>query len=121
VVTGEEGMSAQIDWVAGNCPVQAEGYIAGRPFYFRARGSRWSIEIGAHDVTAAPVWEYGERYSDEPYAAGWMSNDEARGFIAAAAARYIAEQSAPETATPGENILGQNAYVKGCYVTYRKE
>lgn len=35
-----------IDSFGGNCPVQAEGTIDGKPFYFRARGSSWSMSIG---------------------------------------------------------------------------
>jgi len=66
-----------IDWIAGNCPVQAEGSIDGHEFYFRARHTHWRLEVGE--------WDYAERYSDEPYAAGWMTEEEARGFIAKAA------------------------------------
>ena len=39
-----------IDSFGGNCPVQAEGTIDGKPFYFRARGSSWSMSIGGDDV-----------------------------------------------------------------------
>jgi hypothetical protein len=111
-----------IDHLYGNCPVQADGFIDGEPFYFRARGEHWSIEIGpgnthlvveagdaarhnkskdgsheterdAHDrVAALPVWRYEEEYGGgKSYVAGWMTEEEARAFIAQAAERWRAE------------------------------
>lgn len=83
-----------IDWIGGNCPVQAEGTIAGKPFYFRARGRRWSLEVedrDADDDTSISVWEHQEPYGDGPYDAGWMSEEEARSFIAHTAERYLKE------------------------------
>jgi len=35
----------------GSFPVQAEGYVDGRPFYFRARGGMWSLEVGRNNQT----------------------------------------------------------------------
>lgn len=81
-----------ISWLGGNCPVQAEGTINGKAFYFRARGEHWSIGIGG-DPVGDPEWECCEPYGSWPDA-GWMTEDEARGFIADAAARYEAERSA---------------------------
>jgi hypothetical protein len=81
-----------IDWLGGNCPVQAEGTIAGKPFYFRARGEHWSIGIGG-DTVGDPEWYYEEPYGDEEYVAGWMSEDEAREFIDKAAKLYASEPS----------------------------
>lgn len=97
----------RIDTIYGQCPVQAEGTIDGAPFYFRARGERWRIEIGpgntalivaapaSHRATveASPVWRYEQPYGDEPFAAGWMEHDEARAFIAEAANRWRASSS----------------------------
>lgn len=77
-----------INGVGGNCPVQGEGTIGGKEFYFRARGDRWSIGIGG-DVILSPEWYYEEAYGTWPDA-GWMSEAEARSFIAAASARYLA-------------------------------
>lgn len=77
-----------IDEIGGNCPVQAEGTIAGQPFYFRARGEHWSVGVGA-DPIGKPDWHYEEVYPGGPYAAGWMSLDEARAFIGKAAALYL--------------------------------
>jgi hypothetical protein len=81
-----------IDKIGGNCPVQAEGTIAGQPFYFRARGEHWSIGIGG-DVVGDPDWYHEEEYSDEQFAAGWMTEAEARAFIEKAAEKYQAAQS----------------------------
>jgi hypothetical protein len=82
----------EIDWLGGNCPVQAEGRIDGEEFYFRARGARWSLRIGGPDVVCAPKWLYEEDYGDGPFDAGWMSEGEARDFIEKGAKLY-AEQA----------------------------
>lgn len=75
-----------IDWLGGNCPVQAEGTINGEPFYFRARGEHWSLEI--NDADGKIVWEYDEHYPHGQYSAGWMTEDEAKAFIELAANKY---------------------------------
>ena len=78
MTTHIEGL--EIDWIGGNCPVQAEGRIDGKPFYFRARGQRWTIGIGGK-VVSSPDWGYGEYYGEGPFEAGWMDEDTAMGFI----------------------------------------
>lgn len=85
-----------IDWIAGNCPVQAEGKINGKPFYFRARGNRWSISIGSW---TAPEWEHSEPYGDYPYAAGWMDIDVAAELIEDAAGLYMMAETNKTTET----------------------
>lgn len=75
-----------IDLLGGNCPVQAEGTADGEPFYFRARGERWSMEIGG--ALGDPAWSYTQRYGTEKYAAGWMSEEEATAFIHEAVRRW---------------------------------
>ncbi len=77
----------EIDYLGGQCPVQAEGKINGVPFYFRARGEHWSLSIGPN-----PVWHYSEAYGDGPYDAGWMGHEEARQFIDKSANIYQKEQ-----------------------------
>ena len=32
-------MHVNISYAGGNCPVQIEGHVKGKPFYFRARGA----------------------------------------------------------------------------------
>lgn len=86
-----------IDWIGGNCPVQAEGTIVGKPFYFRARGRRWTFEVGDNVLKEDDTWGYEwcheEPYGDTEFAAGWMTEDEARSFVALAAERYLREMS----------------------------
>ena len=77
-----------IEWIGGNCPVQAEGTIDGQEFYFRARGSRWSLAIGGVDVIASPDWFYEEPYGLGPFDAGWMTEEEALAFIDKAVGLY---------------------------------
>lgn len=88
-----------IDFLGGNCPVQAEGAIDGHTFYFRARGSHWSMEISGGTESlhtclfqfGAPewqiVWEYDERWGDWPDA-GWMDDKDAIWLIHRAAMLY---------------------------------
>jgi len=83
----------KIDMLGGNCPVQGEGSVDGQPFYFRARGNRWTFSVGPNPVAVlcgdAKGFHYEEAYKpDEEYAAGWMDEDEARRFIEQAAAEY---------------------------------
>lgn len=85
-----------IDWLGGNCPVQAEGTVRAVPFYFRARGARWSVSIGGDDIVCAPDWHHEEAYGDG-YEAGWMDKDEAEAFLRAALARYLRGE-------PGETL-----------------
>lgn len=79
----------KLEYLGGNCPVQSEVFIGSEPFYFRARGERWSMSIDGADVVGSPEWYFEERYGDEEYAAGWMPQWEAIGFIAKAIADYV--------------------------------
>ena len=83
-----------IDFLSGNCPVQAEGTVNGKRFYFRARGEHWSFEV--HDSAECEylgwpddgqTWYYEEEYGSWPDA-GWMEESEARAFIDKAADLY---------------------------------
>ena len=65
-----------LDWIGGQCPVQAEGFINSIPFYFRARGTHWTLYIG-NDPMCNPEWEYKELWSTEEFSAGWMTEEEA--------------------------------------------
>lgn len=80
--------------LGGICPVQAEGTIDGRPFYFRARGQRWTIEIGPKpDATAdgfTTTFRHEEPWGDDAFAAGWMNEDEATDLIIKAAGIFRA-------------------------------
>lgn len=78
--------SIKIETLGGNCPVQADGTIDGKPFYFRARGDHWSIGIG-NDPISDPEWHYEEEYGQWPDA-GWMPHYEALAFISKAVKLY---------------------------------
>lgn len=86
-----------ITWISGHCPVQSEGFIGETPYYFRARGQRWALQIG-RDVKPDDIWHYEEAYGEEQFAAGWMELEEARAFIAKAAALF---ESGHPGNTPG--------------------
>jgi hypothetical protein len=121
-----------IDWLGGMCPVQAEGTIEGKPFYFRSRGAHWSLEVGepstrifyaltglieelegapaADDEAEAgaaenePIWRYEEAYGVWPDA-GYITDEEARTFITKGAqiyASYRRERAHPEGGADGE-------------------
>lgn len=70
-------LNASIDWLSGQCPVQAEGVIGDRRFYFRSRWNQWRIQIGDVDPVAKPLFSYGEPWGDEPGEAGYMPEDTA--------------------------------------------
>ena len=63
----------------GYCPVQADGEVDGKLFYFRARGNSWSMHIypkGTKDIffdDNPEVWSYSEDYGFTEFAAGWMT------------------------------------------------
>lgn len=98
----DEGL--RIDTLGGTCPVQAEGTVDGHAFYFRARGSYWSMSIGGKDVIGEPEWYYDEAYEPSAavtemcrfrdFAAGYLTDHEARMFIIQAAAKFRAERDA---------------------------
>jgi hypothetical protein len=77
-----------IDYIGGNCPVQAEGSIDGQRFYFRARGQHWSLSIGGDDPAMSEGWYYDQPFGDTKYAAGWMTWGQAEAYIIEGARRY---------------------------------
>lgn len=90
-------LPVSITGIGGNCPVQAEGTIDGAPFYFRARGEHWSIEIGGGFVledTAKGIPGEGfyleEEWGDGPFSAGWMPEEEAKALIYRSARAFLA-------------------------------
>lgn len=86
----------EISDLGGNCPVQGEGTFDGVPFYFRARGTQVTCDVGANvgssvgvdsPETPAEEWEWrGPEY--EWPDAGWISDDLARAFIGEAYAAW---------------------------------
>ncbi len=92
--------------LGGMTPVQGEGTIAGMPFYFRARGQRYTFSV-ASTPDGDPLEAWGGRdtagyhvqhpYGDEEFAAGFMDLDVAEGFIRECARAYM---SHPEEVAP---------------------
>lgn len=96
----------EIDWLRGNCPVQAKGRIDGEPFYFRARGEHWSLDIGGADPVDEGDWWTQEEWPGGPYAAGWMSYDDARACIERGAAAWRAAKAATPPVPQAEEEKG---------------
>jgi hypothetical protein len=87
--------------VGGQCPVQGEGTVDGVPWYFRARGTRWSLAIAATpdgdpidvDYLDVPVGAWltrGAADEEGEFSASWMGYAEAWRHVEAAIAAYRA-------------------------------
>ena len=82
----------KVQSIGGNCPVQAEGTIDGKLFYFRARWNDWSVSVYPTDGDLLnPDWFYERPYDGADAAAGWMSENEALSFIGEALSYYAKE------------------------------
>jgi hypothetical protein len=79
-----------IEWLGGSCPVQAEGTVDGKPFYFRARFRNWSMGIGGYDAVLDPEWYREDEWGDGEFDAGYMPESDARRLIETCAADYSA-------------------------------
>ncbi len=94
-----------ISSLGGAAPVQAEGTVAGHPFYFRARHEHWSFAI-SEDSSVDPVdiqtREAGDKhgffreasYGTEPFAASYLPAIEAEAIIRQCATDYLAQTRA---------------------------
>lgn len=80
-------MNLVIESIGGNCPVQAEGMIGEKHFYFRSRGAAWQFHVADDEagIFESGEWIYEEDYGEWPDA-GWITEEEARAFIGKAAA-----------------------------------
>jgi hypothetical protein len=103
--------------IYGHAPVQADGRLAGRPLYFRARWSGWTFTL----CTSADIEPAGMIEGDEPgffrdgelegfalwgdygvsTEASYMPYAEAERIIRECAARYLAASGAAEPDTGG--------------------
>lgn len=86
-----------IELIGGQCPVQAEGKINGHAFFFRARGTRWSMEIAPSPSVSAldpQAWRWEETFATWPDA-GYISQEEALAKIEHAARIWQAVRPAP--------------------------
>lgn len=82
----DDADGVRFQWIGGFCPVQAEGDVDGKPFYFRARGDTWVLRVG-DNVFSPTAWRYSEPFGKWPDA-GWMELDTAVSFIRKAIALY---------------------------------
>jgi hypothetical protein len=95
------------DYIGGYCPVQAEGTIGDKKFYFRAKGEHWSFAIdeigddpvGVDAFADHPGFRLRERWVDESFpeekqkfSAGYMPEEVAKKIIEECARKYV-EQS----------------------------
>jgi hypothetical protein len=72
----------------GNCPVQGDGELDGKYWYFRARGAYWSFEVSA-DEDSVTEWEHGEEYGTK-FDASWMPDEDVLKCIEKAVGLYRA-------------------------------
>lgn len=63
----------------GMCPVQAEFTLDGQEFYFRARGQHW--QVYSHDADDVGDLLLDEKWCEDEFGAGYMSDAEALGLI----------------------------------------
>jgi len=87
--------NVEICFTGRACPVQAEGVVLGTPFYFRARGQRWSMSIGDDPISVScgqkEGWYKDEPWGEQMYDAGWMPVETAKEIIERCAEEYIQE------------------------------
>ena len=84
-------MALDITMLTGFCPVQGEGSFDGTPFYFRARGTGWSLWLGKAFNPNDLIAQHKDPDRGE-FWAGHMPLDEARSLIEAAYAEHCAGQ-----------------------------
>ena len=92
----------QYEFTSDPAPVQAEGTIAGRTFYFRARGQKWEFTVAETpdddpaglteaDAAAGRAW-YRSGTVEGRFAASYMPREQAVSLIAACAQAYLRER-----------------------------
>jgi hypothetical protein len=83
-------------------PVQAEGMVSGRAFYFRARGQKWELtiaeqpgvdpaDLGPEDVAAGTAWYRSGVVPGGRFASSYLPLDQARSLIDECARAYLNE------------------------------
>lgn len=81
----------------GYCPVQADGFINGLPFYFRSRHEHWYLKI-AKTPDGDPLGDEDVYFHEEeypgygPHDAGYANQQECIDFIEKAARIILNEQ-----------------------------
>lgn len=96
-------MNLQFEFTSSLAPVQAEGTVAGRSFYFRARGDSWQFTVAEHegddparlgeqDVARRDAW-YRSGKLPGAFEASWMPLDQATALIHECARESISEHT----------------------------
>src|SRR5437762_13204696 len=92
----------QFEFTSSPAPVQAEGSVGGRRFYFRARGNTWTftvaendgddpVGLSSDDVARGAAWRRTGDVTGE-FAASWMPIDQAVGLIIECANAYLGRE-----------------------------
>lgn len=91
-----QDMGIQISLYGTPAPTEIEGMVDDLHFYFRARGSRWRVNISdrPHQTLEKGLFYYEQPYGTEPFAASWMPLHEALGFLCDSIARFRAREPA---------------------------
>jgi hypothetical protein len=95
-------VNLQFEFTSSPAPVQAEGTIDGRSFYFRARGDTWQftvaeragddpVALGKDDVALGNAW-YRSGTLPGAFEASWMPLDQATSLIQECARAYVSER-----------------------------
>lgn len=87
----------QVDRFDGWCPVQGEGTIDGRFWYFRARGEHWQFHVckDRSHLFKNDIFYCDIEWPDEPFAAGWMHPVDALKCLSLGVALYRQQEPTP--------------------------
>ena len=99
-----DALPLTIQFTCTAAPVQAEGTVAGHPYYFRARGEEWSFTIaerldgdpvllGPKDAVSGIAWYRSGTVPGGRFAASYLPLDEARSLIRDCAHAYLNERA----------------------------
>lgn len=105
-MTGEmsDALPLTIEFTCTAAPVQAEGVVADRAYYFRARGEAWEFTIaerpggdpaalGPEDAASGAAWHRSGVVRGDRFAASYLPLDQATSIIHECARAYIAERA----------------------------
>jgi hypothetical protein len=95
-------LDLQFEFTSSPAPVQAEGTVAGRSFYFRARGDTWEFTVAERagddpaalsekDVALGKAWCRSGTLPGR-FEASWMPLDQATSLIQECARAYVNER-----------------------------
>lgn len=94
-------MKIEMTQTSGAAPVQYEGTIEDKYFYFRARGNEWSFSVAdtidetVDGFSAGEIFLRTGSYGDDqhPFAASYMPHPEAEHLIQACVQEYLAQRN----------------------------